>query len=379
MVKAAYIHIPFCEHICHYCDFNKVYLKGQPVDEYLDALEEEIRLTLEKNPAEPLHSIFVGGGTPTSLNEKQLQRLLFSIKKYLPLEHHAEFTFEANPGDLSDEKFRVLFEGGVNRLSFGVQTFDNQLLKAIGRTHRAEDVFTSIEKAKKVGFENISVDLIYSLPNQTLDSFKETLQTALSLDIQHYSGYSLIIEPKTVFYNQMRKGKLPVQGEDAEAEMYSVLMEQMQLAGFQQYEISNFALPGHESKHNLTYWNNEEYYGFGAGAHSYVAGERIANHGPLRKYMDPIWNGALPSHNIHKVENNEMWEEEMFLGLRKMEGINVDRFFQKFGVDPLSLFKKEIESLQGRDLISVHEGNIALTKNGRFLGNEVFQSFIGVI
>ncbi|WP_391560227.1 radical SAM family heme chaperone HemW [Robertmurraya sp.] len=379
MVKAAYIHIPFCEHICHYCDFNKVFLKGQPVDEYLDALEEEIRLTLEKHPAEPLHSVFVGGGTPTSLTEKQLQRLLFSIKKYLPLEQNAEFTFEANPGDLSDEKFRVLFEGGVNRLSFGVQTFDNQLLKEIGRTHRAEDVFTSIEKAKKVGFENISVDLIYSLPNQTLDSFKETLQTALSLDIQHYSGYSLIIEPKTVFYNQMRKGKLPVPGEDAEAEMYSLLMEQMQLAGFQQYEISNFALPGHESKHNLTYWNNEEYYGFGAGSHSYVAGERIANHGPLKKYMDPIWNGTLPSHNIHKVENNEKWEEEMFLGLRKMEGISVDHFIQKFGVDPLSLFKNEIDSLQSRDLISFQEGKIALTKKGRFLGNEVFQSFIGVI
>ncbi|SHP89822.1 putative oxygen-independent coproporphyrinogen III oxidase [Mycobacteroides abscessus subsp. abscessus] len=379
MVKAAYIHIPFCEHICHYCDFNKVFLKGQPVDEYLDALEEEIRLTLEKHPAEPLHSIFVGGGTPTSLSEKQLQRLLFSIKKYLPLEQDAEFTFEANPGDLSDEKFRVLFEGGVNRLSFGVQTFDNQLLKAIGRTHRAKDVLISIEKAKKVGFENISVDLIYSLPNQTLDGFKETLQTALSLDIQHYSGYSLIIEPKTVFYNQMRKGKLPVPGEDAEAEMYSLLMEQMQLAGFQQYEISNFAIPGYESKHNLTYWNNEEYYGFGAGSHSYVAGERIANHGPLKKYMDPIWNGTLPSHNIHKVENNEKWEEEMFLGLRKIEGISVDHFIQKFGVDPLSLFKEEIDSLQSRDLIILQDDKIALTKKGRFLGNEVFQSFIGVI
>ncbi|MEK3991255.1 radical SAM family heme chaperone HemW [Robertmurraya sp. FSL R5-0851] len=379
MVKAAYIHIPFCEHICHYCDFNKVFLKGQPVDEYLDALEEEIRLTLEKHPAEPLHSIFVGGGTPTSLSEKQLQRLLFSIKKYLPLEQDAEFTFEANPGDLSDEKFRVLFGGGVNRLSFGVQTFDNQLLKAIGRTHRAKDVLTSIEKAKKVGFENISVDLIYSLPNQTLEGFKETLQTALSLDIQHYSGYSLIIEPKTVFYNQMRKGKLPVPGEDAEAEMYSLLMEQMQLAGFQQYEISNFAIPGYESKHNLTYWNNEEYYGFGAGSHSYVAGERIANHGPLKKYMDPIWNGTLPSHNIHKVENNEKWEEEMFLGLRKIEGISVDHFIQKFGVDPLSLFKEEIDSLQSRDLIILQDDKIALTKKGRFLGNEVFQSFIGVI
>jgi putative oxygen-independent coproporphyrinogen III oxidase len=379
MVRAAYIHIPFCEHICHYCDFNKVFLKGQPVDEYLDALEEEIRLTLEKHPADPLHSIFVGGGTPTSLSEKQLNRLLSSINKYLPLEQNAEITFEANPGDLSDEKFRVLFEGGVNRLSFGVQTFDNELLKAIGRTHCKEDVFTSIEKAKKVGFENISVDLIYSLPEQTLNSFKETLQTALSLDIQHYSGYSLIIEPKTVFYNLMRKGKLPVPGEDTEAEMYELLMEQMQLAGFQQYEISNFALPGYESKHNLTYWNNEEYYGFGAGSHSYVSGERIANHGPLKKYMDSISNGSLPSHNIHKVENNEMWEEEMFLGLRKIEGVNVEHFIQKFGVDPLSLFKEEINSLQNRELITCQDGRIALTHKGRFLGNEVFQSFIGVI
>jgi putative oxygen-independent coproporphyrinogen III oxidase len=379
MVKAAYIHIPFCEHICHYCDFNKVFLKGQPVDEYLDALEEEIRLTLDKQPAEPLKSVFVGGGTPTSLSEKQLHRLLTSIYKYLPLDPNVEFTFEANPGDLSDEKFRVLHEGGVNRLSFGVQTFDNELLKAIGRTHRAEDVFKSIEKAKTIGFKNISVDLIYSLPNQTLDSFKETLDTALSLDLQHFSGYSLIIEPKTVFYNLMRKGKLPVPGEDTEAEMYSILMEHMELSGYRQYEISNFALPGYESKHNLTYWNNEEYYGFGAGSHSYVAGERIANHGPLKKYMDQIWNGHLPSHNIHKVENNEKWEEEMFLGLRKMEGISIEHFVKKFGVDPLALFKDEIHSLQHRDLITVQNGKITLTQKGRFLGNEVFQSFIGVI
>lgn len=206
MIQAAYIHIPFCEHICHYCDFNKVFLKGQPVDEYLDSLEKEMKLTIEKYGQQELSTIFVGGGTPTSLSASQLERLCGMVNKELKLRPQQEYTFEANPGDLTEDKLKALYEGGVNRLSFGVQSFNNELLKRIGRTHKAEDVFSSIEAAKKIGFNNISVDLIYSLPGQTLEDFQETLKTAFTLDIQHYSGYSLIIEPKTVFYNLMRKG-----------------------------------------------------------------------------------------------------------------------------------------------------------------------------
>jgi oxygen-independent coproporphyrinogen-3 oxidase len=378
-LKAAYIHIPFCEHICHYCDFNKVFMKGQPVDEYLDALEQEINLTLKESPTSGLQSIFVGGGTPTALSESQLARLCEIIQTNLPYNGQTEFTFEANPGDLSEGKLEVLYKAGVNRLSFGVQTFNDQLLEKIGRSHRAKDVFRSVEAAKKMGFENISLDLIYSLPGQTVEDFLETLSTAFSLDVVHYSAYSLIIEPKTVFYNLMRKGKLPVPGEDLEAKMYELVMNEMAANGFHQYEISNFAKEGFESKHNLTYWNNDFYYGFGAGAHSYVNGIRKANYGPLKKYMEPILNGDLPTMEEHQVTRTDRLEEEMFLGLRKSDGIKVAQFMKKFGDSPYSIFQKEISELTELGLLKANENEIALTRKGRLLGNEVFEKFIGVI
>lgn len=377
MIKAAYIHIPFCEHICHYCDFNKVYLKNQPVGEYLNSIDKEMDLALRETPASRLDSIFVGGGTPTALNEKQLGQLCSIIKRQLPYDQFTEYTFEANPGDLSKEKLQILHDAGVNRLSFGVQTFNDELLKRIGRSHRAKDVFQSIDAAKQVGFDNISIDLIYSLPGQTLQDFKDTLQTSFTLDIDHYSGYSLIIEPKTVFYNLMRRGKLPVPGEDVEAEMYDLLMEQMDKHGFAQYEISNFAKPGYESRHNITYWDNESYFGFGAGAHGYVDGNRRSNHGPLKKYMEPIENGQLPILEEHKVPQEEQMEEEMFLGLRKTEGVSISRFKKKFGKNPLEHFEVQIKQHSEKELIIVGEEYIKLTRQGRFLGNEVFQSFIG--
>ncbi|MDP4162621.1 MAG: radical SAM family heme chaperone HemW [Bacillota bacterium] len=378
MIKSAYIHIPFCEHICHYCDFNKVFLKGQPVNEYLQAMDEEMKLSLAAYPATKLETIFVGGGTPTSLNEKQLSQLCESITRRLPADGQVEFTFEANPGDLSKEKLAIMKQAGVNRLSLGVQTFNDELLKSIGRVHRASDVFRTVEHAKAAGFENISIDLIYSLPGQTLTDLKETLQQAYTLDISHYSGYSLIIEPKTVFYNLMRKGKLPTPGEDIEAAMYELVMEEMDRHGFVQYEISNFAKPGFESKHNLTYWNNEEYFGFGAGAHSYIDGWRRSNSGPLKKYMEHIANGVLPVFEEHHVSRAEKMEEEMFLGLRKNEGVSVMKFIEKFQEDPLKLYENQLNDLIEKGWINVSENAMKLTKKGRLLGNEVFQSFLGV-
>src|SRR3954453_11202809 len=185
MIKAAYLHIPFCEHICHYCDFNKVFLKGQPVDEYIDSLNQEMEMTLKEFPTSELNTIFVGGGTPTSLNEKQLHRFCESINRNLPKSNTLEFTFEANPGDLTKGKLQILKEAGVNRISLGVQTFNEDLLKKIGRVHKAKDVYQTIENAKKVGFENISIDLIFSLPTQTVQDFKETLTEAFSLGLPH--------------------------------------------------------------------------------------------------------------------------------------------------------------------------------------------------
>lgn len=378
MIHAAYIHIPFCQQICHYCDFNKFFLKDQPVRDYLNSLEKEIILTLKEVPTNKLQSIFVGGGTPTALSESQLVQLCDIIQKQLPYDHETEFTFEANPGDLNLKKFEILRDAGVNRISFGVQTFNEELLKKIGRTHQPSDVFQSIEWAKMAGFENISIDLIYGLPEQTLTQFEETLEIAFSLNIPHFSGYSLIIEPKTVFYNLMRKGKLPLVGEDMDAKMYGLLIDKMEQNGYQQYEISNFSKEGFESKHNLTYWNNDWYYGFGAGAHSYVNGYRRANYGPLKKYMEPIDKNELPLVEEHLVTKQEQMEEEMFLGLRKTKGVLISHFEEKYGVSPVEYFSDQLKDLQERNWILIDENRIFLTKQGRFLGNEVFQYFIGV-
>ncbi|KAA0549352.1 oxygen-independent coproporphyrinogen III oxidase [Bacillus sp. BGMRC 2118] len=379
MIQAAYIHIPFCHQICHYCDFNKVFFKGQPVDDYLNYLEREIKNTLIENPTTRLNTIFIGGGTPTSLDEKQLEKLLSMIRLHLPFdENDVEYTIEANPGDLTAQKLAVLKDGGINRLSVGVQSFNDELLKKIGRTHRAEDVIKGIELSKQVGFQNVSIDLIYSLPNQTLQDFNDTLSKAFSLELQHFSAYSLIIEPKTVFYNLMRKGNLPLPSHETEAKMYELLMDEMQRHGYHQYEISNFSKEGYESRHNLTYWNNEDYYGFGAGAHSYIKGSRNANAGPLKKYMSLIDENGISQVESHQVTEREKMEEELFLGLRKAEGVSFSSFEQKFGKRMEDMFGTQLEENKNRGLLTTSENRVFLTRQGKLLGNEVFQTFLGV-
>ncbi|MEH7384052.1 radical SAM family heme chaperone HemW [Bacillus sp. JJ1521] len=377
MVQAAYLHIPFCEQICHYCDFNKVFLKGQPVDEYLQYMDVEMKNTVEAFTPRAFKSIFVGGGTPTVLSVNQLETFLSSINRYLkPRSETIEFTFEANPGDLSEDKLKLMLDSGVNRISFGVQTFDDELLKAIGRTHRRKDVFQTIELAKHVGFKNISIDLMYALPNQTIESFQESLDLALSLDVEHVSAYSLIIEPKTVFYNLMRKGKLHLPSQENEAKMYETLMAEMEKHGFHQYEISNFSKNGFESRHNLTYWNNDEYYGIGAGAHSYVAGKRISNAGPIKKYMTAIDEHGFPHVETHSVTLQEKMEEELFLGLRKTKGVSISHFLEKFSVNIFDVFASQIKEQKAKGLLEEKDDFIRLTQNGKFLGNEVFQAFL---
>lgn len=378
MVEAAYIHIPFCEQICHYCDVNKFFLKNQPVDEYLHSLAIEMKKTLERVPPhDGIKTVFIGGGTPTALSAKQLDQLMSSIHQTFAIDKIDEFTVEANPDQLTMEKLSVLKNAGVNRLSIGVQTFQENLLKMIGRTHTNEAVFQSIKNAKAAGFENISIDMMFGLPDQTLEDWKETLSIAFSLEVQHFSTYSLIIEPKTVFYNMMRKRKLRLPTEDLEASMYELVMEEMERHGFRQYEISNFAKKGFESKHNLTYWNNEQYYGFGAGAHSYLKKVRRENFRPLKKYVEMITkNDGAPYIFEHELTEEEIMEEEMFLGLRKTKGVSKKRFFDKFGRHMKDVFGLQIEEQKGNGLLVENDEYIALTEKGKLLGNEVFQAFL---
>ncbi|MES1037723.1 radical SAM family heme chaperone HemW [Bacillus pumilus] len=377
-MKAAYIHIPFCEHICHYCDFNKFFIKTQPVDEYLAALEKEMQRTIEQKGEQELKTIFIGGGTPTSLTVSQLDQLMNSIHRVLkPSKNLVEFAVEANPDELSLEKLHVLKEAGVNRLSFGVQTFEDDLLKKIGRVHQKKDVLVSFERARDVGFDNISLDLMFGLPHQEKHHVMNSLETAFSLGAEHYSVYSLIVEPKTVFYNLMQKGKLHLPPQEREAEMYELVMDEMERHGLHQYEISNYAKPGFESQHNLTYWSNEDYFGFGAGAHGYVDGIRNVNAGPVKHYLELIEQTGFPYKETHQVTKAEQIEEEMFLGLRKIEGVKSADFQAKYGTSPEALFPSVLEELEEKGLIVKDDIGIRLTRKGKLLGNEVFQAFLG--
>lgn len=374
--KAVYIHIPFCTQICHYCDFNKVFLKGQPVDDYLKALKTEMEKTFANLPPENVETVFIGGGTPTALNEKQLEYLMQTINCFIDVEKEIEFTIEANPGDLTVEKLKILKNYGVNRLSIGVQSFNNNLLKAIGRNHKVEDIYKTIESVKQQGFTNISIDLMYALPNQTIQDVEFALNEFFKLDIEHCSAYSLIVEPKTIFYNLMNRGKLPLPSEDEEATMYQMIMEQMESHGYHQYEISNYAKKGFKSKHNLVYWDNDHYYGFGAGAHSYINGKRRSNIGPINHYLKAIEKGRLPIREEISLTVKEQMEEEMFLGLRKTAGVSQKKFYQKFSIDVLEYYREEIEKLIQDGLLQINEDEIQLTNRGRMLGNIVFQQFI---
>ncbi|WP_175640120.1 radical SAM family heme chaperone HemW [Metabacillus schmidteae] len=376
-MQSAYIHIPFCHHICHYCDFNKVFFKHQPVDEYIEMLIKEMHHSNKITQDNPLKTIFIGGGTPTALSAKQLDRLLEGItKELLPDNQLVEFAVEANPGELTQDKLSVLKNAGVNRLSIGVQSFDDELLKKIGRVHRTEDVFRTVHQAEQAGFDNISLDLMYALPGQTIEQFKKTLETAFTLNIKHFSAYSLIVEPKTVFYNLMQKGRLSLPPQEQEANMYELAMKEMEKHGFKQYEISNYSIPGYESNHNITYWNNDYYYGFGAGAHGYIDGVRTSNIGPIKKYIENVQNSGHAYQSQHQVNIEEAMEEEMFLGLRKVEGVQKERFFEKFNISIELKFGEQIKQLVNKGFLIDTEHAVFLTQKGKLLGNEVFQEFL---
>lgn len=373
---SAYIHIPFCEHICYYCDFNKVFLEGQPVDEYIQSLLTEIRLTLEKHPTKVSETIYIGGGTPTSLTAKQLDVLLTGIHRYLPTHTTKEFTVEANPGDLTAEKLDVFKAHGVNRLSMGVQTFDDRLLKKIGRKHSVQDVYDTIKLLEKKQFDNVSIDLIYALPGQTLESFRDTLTKALAFDLPHYSMYSLILENKTMFMNWVRQGRLELPTQEVETQMFEEAIIAMAQSGHHQYEISNFAKKGKESMHNLVYWDNEHYYGFGAGASGYLDQKRYKNYGPIQHYMKPLKEQRLPIFETEEISRANQMEEEMFLGLRKIEGVSLRRFEEKFNQKLTTVYQSVIDELQQQQLAVLEEDYFRLTPKGLFIGNDVFEKFL---
>ena len=368
---SAYVHIPFCTQICYYCDFSKVFIKNQPVDAYLEHLIQETR----SYEIGKLRTLYIGGGTPTALSAQQLAYLLTELPKFMDLSEVEEFTIEANPGDLDPDKIAVLKDSQVNRVSLGVQTFDNKMLKKIGRSHQEQDIYDNIRHLKQAGFDNISIDLIYALPGQTMDQVKENVAKAIDLDIPHMSLYSLILENHTVFMNRMRRGKLPLPKEELEAEMFEYIIEELEKAGFEHYEISNFSKPGFESRHNLVYWDNAEYYGLGAGASGYVDGIRYKNHGPIRHYLVAVEAGKARITEEHLTLEEKM-EEELFLGLRKKTGVSKARFEEKFGVSFDQRYGQVVASLTEQGLLVPDDKQVRMTKRGLFLGDTVAEKFI---
>ena len=368
---SAYIHIPFCTQICYYCDFSKVFIKNQPVDSYLEHLIEEY----DSYDIKKLRTLYIGGGTPTALSAPQLAFLLEKLTDKLDLSYLEELTIEANPGDLDQEKIAVLKSSPVNRVSLGVQTFNDRMLKQIGRSHTEKDIYENIANLKKAGFDNISIDLIYALPKQTMEDVKINVAKAIALDIPHMSLYSLILENHTVFMNRMRRGKLPLPKEDLEAEMFDYIIAELEKAGFEHYEISNFSKPGFESRHNLMYWDNAEYYGIGAGASGYVDGVRYKNHGPIRHYLEAVEAGnARVQEEVLTLK--EQMEEEMFLGLRKKSGVSKKRFEEKFGLSFEDQYGAVVSELTEQGLLVPDSDIVRMTKQGLFLGDTVAEKFI---
>ena len=359
MPKACYIHIPFCRSKCNYCSFVS-FNKPELITGYVYSLLKEIS---ENYKGEALKTLYFGGGTPSLLSADLLLKL---IKKFT-VEEDAEITIEVNPDDCNLDYLRSLKELGFNRLSVGSQTFDNRLLKLAGRRHNSEQILETVKYAKLAEFDNISLDLIYGLPQQTMEGLKNDLEKFLELNIQHLSTYGLKIEGGT-FWGEHKPNDIP--DNDTQADMYEMINNVLTHAGYERYEVSNFAKKGYESKHNLTYWNNEEYYGFGVSAHGYVDGIRYSNYCTLKEYMDKPANHEYGRLLIEK----EKLDEEIFLGFRKTEGINIQRIKEKFNVDFEDKYKNVLDKY-AEYIIKTSQG-YAFNLKGTMLSNEILPDFL---
>ncbi|MCL6452465.1 MAG: radical SAM family heme chaperone HemW [Alicyclobacillus sp.] len=373
-----YVHIPFCRSRCFYCDFTTYVAPRPEVDAYLNHLERELEMLGAKTRTS-LQTVFVGGGTPTFLTTGQLDRLFQAIHHNFRLVSDAEVTVEANPGTVTPEKLERLAAAGVNRISFGAQTFDESLLLAIGRSHDRAAIEESVRLARESGFSRINLDLMFGLPDQTTDAVRRAVEACLALDVPHLSAYWLKVEPGTPFARWHDEGLLALPGEDAEAEMYELVRDLLATAGLRQYEVSNFARPGEEARHNLVYWRNEPYWAAGVGAHGYVRGRRTANVTSLVDYAKHVASGALPVAEVHDVSPAEAAEDTMMLGLRLREGVHVDTFRRRHGALPAELFPEALARLEAHGLVETTAGHVRLTHRAYPVANIVFEAFVGAL
>ncbi len=375
-----YIHIPFCKSKCYYCDFISYPNKINLAKDYINALKKEISQFDFSNY--DVTTIYIGGGTPSYINENEISEILEFIKNKIKENktkfEDIEITIEVNPGTVTLEKLKIYKKAGINRLSIGLQSTDDRLLKEIGRIHSYSEFLDTYKMAEAVGFNNINVDLMIALPNQTIKDIRESLEDIIKLNPNHISVYSLIIEEGTVIEKKLNQGKITLPEDEEERKMYWFVKDFLELNGYKHYEISNFAKSGCASKHNLNCWNQEEYIGFGISAHSYINNIRFGNQENLEEYIENINENRLQE-NI-KIEEKQTKEEQekefMMLGFRKIEGVNIAKFKEKFIENPLFLYNKELERLANQGLIEVDLNYIRLTNKGLDLANMVFEEFV---
>ncbi|MFR7935617.1 MAG: radical SAM family heme chaperone HemW [Clostridium perfringens] len=370
-----YIHIPFCAQKCLYCDFPSFARKDHLRKAYIEALNKEIISLREKHNNLEINTIFIGGGTPSVLEADELECLLKEVAK-LNMAKDIEYSMECNPGNLTEEKLEVMKKYGVNRISMGLQAKQDNLLKGLGRIHNYKTFKENFLLAKKVGFNNINVDLMFGLPNQRLNDWEETLREIISLEPAHISAYSLIIEEGTAFYNLYENDKLKLPTEEDERKMYHLAKKILEENGFNQYEISNYAKEGKECKHNLAYWNMDNWIGVGSAAASYINGKRIKNISSVEEYINSINEKGEAVEEIINNSKNDNMEEFMFMGLRKINGIDENEFKKRFSMNINDVYGEILNKYIGEGLLIRESGRIFLSEKGIEISNIIMADFL---
>ena len=383
-----YIHIPFCKKKCEYCDFKSYVGKENLIDRYIKWVNYELKEVGEGNKIDYenniddliiVKTIYIGGGTPSILPPKYISDILRTVKENYTIDNeNLEVTIEVNPGTVDEEKLMEYKKCGVNRLSIGLQATQNRVLNVLGRIHTYNDFLVTYNSARKIGFDNINVDLMLGIPGQSLEDVQESVEKIIKLSPEHISTYSLIIEEGTPFYKKLEKNEINLPGEEIERKMYWLVKRKLEDAGYVHYEISNFAKRGYESKHNLACWNQEEYVGVGAAAHSYTNNVRYSNICEIEEYINNYEND-METNNFEfheKQTKDSKMKEFMMLGLRKINGIKIQDFKNKFGENPIYLYRKELDKLVNENLLEIDGDVIKLTEKGLDWANLVWEEFV---
>lgn len=371
-----YVHIPFCAGKCFYCDFVSFAGKEKLILEYVKAVQKEIIKEAKEHTGSKVTTIYIGGGTPSFIDSKYIVEIVSKIKDNYKVDPNAEITIEINPGTVSKEKLEDYIKCGINRVSIGLQSTDNKLLKQIGRIHTYEQFLLTYELVRSVGFKNVNIDLMLALPNQTIEILEDSLNKIIGLAPEHISVYSLILEEGTKLYDLVESGETKLVDEDTERKMYWQVKNILEENEYNHYEISNFAKRGYESKHNLNCWEQKEYLGIGAAAHSYYNKKRYSNTDNIEEYIKNI-NEEKNTKITHEIQTDVNEQKEyMLLGLRKIEGVSISKFKEKFIQNPIYIFRKELDKLVEEELIEVDIDSIKLTNKGLDFANIVWEEFV---